>query len=148
MSIARVRRLTGLSRIQAARAKVREYTEPFVLREAPPLALRRLEEAARARGMTLTRGGRFWHLAGGGDKGLAVQILTSLYRRTRRPLHTLGIGDSPNDFSMLRRVDFPYLVSGPNGRYQGGYRGEGFLKAGAVGPEGWNRAVLKFLQVQ
>lgn len=77
------------------------------------------------------------------DKGEAIQRLIALYKALRVDVKTVGLGDSPNDFSMLRTVDHPVLLGAP-GRFPE-------LKAELhrltlvekAGPQGWNEAVLE-----
>ncbi|MDT8273551.1 MAG: helix-hairpin-helix domain-containing protein, partial [Desulfomonilia bacterium] len=49
-------------------------------------------------------GGRFYHLHGKNDKAEAVRKLISWYKKRSPRLFTIGLGDSPNDFSMLKEV--------------------------------------------
>ena len=101
--------------------------------------------ASRKLGYQYFRGTRFYHILGDNDKGLAVKVLTDIYQQeAERPLVTAGLGDSPNDFPMLRAVHVPYLVKGPDGRYAS--KSPAFVRADEIGPEGWNSAVLKFIE--
>lgn len=143
MSVFEVRRLSGLPLRQAYLARKRDYDEPFVLEN--PKQEPRVLEAVRKSGLQCFRGTRFYHLLGDNNKGLAVKVLTGIYQQeAERPMVTLGIGDSPNDFSMLRAVHIPYLVKGKSGRYSS--RSPAFLKAGGAGPHGWKKSVLKFIE--
>ena len=62
--------------------------------------------------------------------------------------HTVALGDSPNDIPMLREVDVPILVAHPGGRYDTETLASvpRAQRAGGIGPEGWNRAVLGLLR--
>lgn len=144
MEIDEVARLTGLSRERARRAKRREYDEPFLFEsEAQESALAR---AAEALGLRVTRGGRFWHLHGGSDKGRAVREVTSLYRRILGPLRTVGLGDSANDLAMLAAVDVAVLVQKPGGSYDPEVVLDGLVRAPAAGPKGWSWAVERIME--
>jgi mannosyl-3-phosphoglycerate phosphatase len=60
-------------------------------------------------------------------------------------MKTVGLGDSPNDFSMLRKVDHPVLL-GPPGRLQEVKAELPRLRLmEKTGPPGWNEAVLDIL---
>ena len=143
MSVLELRKLSGLSPREAYLARKREYDEPFIL-ENPKQEPRALDMIKKL-GLQCSRGTRFYHILGNNDKGLAVKILTDIYQQEAdRPLVTAGLGDSPNDFSMLRAVHIPYLVKGPDGRYTS--RSPAFARADGIGPEGWNSAVLKFIE--
>lgn len=142
---------TGLGITAARRALQREYDEPFLVLDGDPRAWARLRAGIQRHGLRATRGSRFFHILGANDKGVAVGRLTVWYHRALGPLaHTVGLGDSPNDIALLRTVDQPILVARPNGRYDA----ETFaavpssVRAGGVGPAGWNRAVLRLLGEQ
>lgn len=142
MTAPEICRLSGLSMAEARLARKREYDEPFIL-ESPNQEPRVLE-FIRKRGLQFARGTRFHHILGDNNKGLAVKTLTDIYQQEAdRPLVTAGLGDSPNDFPMLRAVHVPYLVRGPDGYAS---KSPAFMRAGGTGPKGWNSSVLKFIE--
>jgi mannosyl-3-phosphoglycerate phosphatase len=60
-------------------------------------------------------------------------------------MKTVALGDSPNDFSMLRKVDFPVLLGDP-GRFPEVKEELPRLRlVEKAGPRGWNEAVLELL---
>ncbi len=145
MDAAEVSRRTGLPLDRAILARRREFSEPFVLQD--PDRLDALASWAADRGLAIVRGGRFLHLiAADQSKGRAVTHLIGLFRETLdNPLVTIGIGDSPNDASMLAAVDIPVIIardddSAPELNIAGA------ILAPAPGSRGWNRAVLDLLQ--
>ncbi len=135
--------LCGFSVEDARLAMQREYDEPFVAGEGPPLEA--LEAAAAGAGLRIVRGGRFFHLIGANDKGRAVSALRGLYEKAFGPLRTVGLGDSLNDEPMLRAVDIPVVVGKPGGGYDPGIDLPGRVRAPGAGPEGWREAVLGIL---
>jgi mannosyl-3-phosphoglycerate phosphatase len=144
LSPTEVARLTGLRPEAAVLALAREYDEPFLLDD--PGAAARVEAAARERGLIVTRGGRFFHLMGGTDKGRAVRRLLDLYAARGPAPAARGRGDAANDLPMLLAVDRAIVIPRP--------RGEGAGLADALpdaelapapGPRGWNAAVLAVL---
>jgi mannosyl-3-phosphoglycerate phosphatase len=78
MTVDEIVSLTGLDQTSAARAKDRDYDEPFTA-HLGPIEEGILIEEARSRGLTVSRGGRFFHLMGGHSKGLAAELLIRLY---------------------------------------------------------------------
>jgi mannosyl-3-phosphoglycerate phosphatase len=95
--------------------------------------------------LQISEGGRFYHLHGKNDKGYAVKKLISWYKESHSVFFTLALGDSPNDFSMLREVDIPVLV-------RSAYNFPGIDKeipgvkiTNEVGPEGWNSVIMEIL---
>jgi mannosyl-3-phosphoglycerate phosphatase len=144
MSVEEVVARTGLAPDAAALARAREFSEPFVC-DPDDVSLDALQVAARALGVSVTRGGRFFHLLGETDKGRAVGVLRAAYDRLGR---VLGIGDAPNDLSLLAACDDAAIVPQP---------GRGIhpdlaaalpqaRHAPAPGPAGWNVVVLEWLR--
>jgi mannosyl-3-phosphoglycerate phosphatase len=145
MSIEEISALTGLDPETSRLAAMREYDEPFVIVDKPPPSMDALLEAAAQRGLTVTTGGRFYHLHGKNDKGRATEKLLSWYRQSHGKVVSVALGDSPNDLAMLERVDHPFLV--------GSSRDFSMLKkrrqlkiTREKGPKGWNEAMLDFLR--
>ncbi len=145
INIAEIARLTGLGPEDAMAAAEREYDEPFLVLGPEGFDLSRLEGAAAQRGLSMTSGGRFFHLTGGCDKGEAVAKLKEWYRRVSgRRTKAVALGDARNDLPMLRMADLPVLVR-PR---KGGLPEEeikGLWITDEPGPKGWNRAVLEII---
>lgn len=145
MSVEEVAGATGLPLEQAASARLRRASLPFLLGgdEAPPAGL---AEWVRRHGCRLTRGGRCWHLLGEVDKGDAVRFVADRYRRRwNRELRTLGLGDSENDLEMLRAVDLPVRIPNPAGKAPLGTQLPWAVEVDRPAPEGWRRAVESLL---
>jgi mannosyl-3-phosphoglycerate phosphatase len=138
-------RLTGLDAAAAERARAREYGEPFVLENAERAEA--VDAAARARGLQVTRGGRFWHLAGANDKGSALWHYLRLQAAEGRRFFVVALGDAPNDLPLLRTADRPIVIPRPEGPHplliSEMPRAE---RAPAAGPAGWNAALLGVLR--
>ncbi len=137
-------KLTGLSAREARLAMKREYDEPFILAEGKQEA--GVREFASKNNLRITKGGRFYHLMGSsGGKGIAAGILSSLYGiEAGKPPVTAGLGDSENDFPLLRMVSVPYLLKRHDGSHAP--KSGAFIRYKGKGPEGWNSAVLRFLE--
>ncbi len=135
-------RLTGVKPYQVPLMREREYDEPFLFEGK---GLERLIKRLEAKGLRVLKGGRFYHLTGRSDKGVAVQQLIQLFKRLYPSVKSLGIGDSENDLAMLRVVDVAVLVK----RYDGSYATTGLdgrrrlILTDGKGPEGWREAVMK-----
>lgn len=143
MSDAEVAQLTGLDLARAGLARQREFNEPLVLPD-PEQQETGFMAAAQAEGLQVTRGGRFYHLLGGGDKGRAVQVLAGLFKRLHPGIITAALGDAPNDAPMLAVVDHSFLVARPDGSHA--VLGvPGLVRQEQPGPEGFNQAVLGLL---
>ena len=144
MDLDEVINLTGLPRREAALAKQREYTEPFVF-DGNENEERELEKNVRNLDLNLTKGGRFFHLLGKNDKGKAVNIIAEMYKETLPELKTVALGDSFNDLTMLQAVDIPILVQKPGGLYDRQIDLPNLSRAPGAGPIGWNKALLMIL---
>lgn len=137
----------GLSVEAAERAKLREFDEPFRFLDGSPDDHARFARMVQGIGLSLTSGGRYFHLSGISDKGRAVRRLCEFLRKSRGPLRTVGIGDSLNDLPMLQAVDQPVIVQRPNGQHHADLQAgvPHALLAPGAGPVGWNAAVLTLL---
>lgn len=145
MGIEEISCLTGLDKESARLATMREFDEPFVILDQQKTDKEALSEAAAKRGLRVISGGRFYHLKGKNDKGEAMEKLISWYRGFHEKILSIGLGDSPNDFPMLERADFPVLVRSRQ-EFPGLKEKIPRLRITRdMGPEGWNSAVLEIL---
>lgn len=133
--------LTGLPLGEAALAKLRDFDEAFVFDGAPD---ERFLQAIETAGLHWTQG-QFFHILGNHDKGRAVKLLASLYRRECGCVSTIGLGDSLNDLPLLQAVDHPVLVRHADGSFDARIDLPGLLKTRHSGPRGWSEAVLQLL---
>ncbi|MHB1192187.1 MAG: HAD-IIB family hydrolase [Longimicrobiales bacterium] len=145
LSVGDVEAITGLGPAAAREAMAREHDEPFLV-DAGDMAA--VAAAAGRRGLHVTRGGRFHHLAGRADKGQAVREILAAYRADGSPVPSVALGDAANDLSMLQAVDRPILVPRPGGAPDATLaRSLPHAElAPAPGPEGWNAAVMTVLR--
>ena len=149
MTLARVAARTGLRLRQAELARQREFDEPFLFVGSRAGAEAKFRRLARRRGLELARGGRFWHLFAGSDKGRAVRRLIRSYQGGAAPrLRTVALGDSANDLPMLAAVHRAILLPKPDGSFDGRVlaRLPKVTRGRAPGPQGWNLAVLALLK--
>jgi mannosyl-3-phosphoglycerate phosphatase len=145
LDIKAIAELTGLTRQQAQAAALREYDEPFLIDE--PSRERMLTTALRMKGFTVTRGERFFHLSRGSDKGKAARLLTDLYKREGADCLAVGLGNSPNDLTLLLAVDRPILIRNPDRSWDSTITQSipGIRKTMSMGPEGWVESIEKLL---
>jgi mannosyl-3-phosphoglycerate phosphatase len=139
--------LSGLPSAAAELALRREHDEPFMVEgteSRDPSLDERFDQAARRRGLRVSRGGRFYHLTDAVDKGRAVHALLALW--SGGVGLTAGLGDAANDLPMLEAVDRPIVMPGRNGLdptlAAALPRAE---RAPGPGPGGWSSAVLAVL---
>ena len=145
MSIREISQVTGLGLEDCESAAMREYDEPFISLDKGPVDRRALFTAAREKGLSITEGGRFFHLHGDNNKGLALEKLVSWYKKFLGNIFTIALGDSPNDFSMLERTDYPILIQSQRDLSELKQKIPRLKITREFGPEGWNSAVLEML---
>lgn len=144
MSVAEIAALTGLSNAEADLARQRDFDEVFVFAGLPDQGFLRAIEAA---GLRWTQG-QFFHLMGDHDKGRAVQLLLSLYRREYGAVTSIGLGDGLNDLPLLAAVDRPVLIQHGDGSFETRIEIPGLLKSRYPGPRGWNDSLLSLLATE
>jgi mannosyl-3-phosphoglycerate phosphatase family protein len=144
MTVTEVTEVTGLSGEEAELAKRREFDETFIFHGGKE-KIEALLRSIRERGLHCAQG-RFYHLMGENDKGRAVEMLKGLYRRKLGNIITTALGDSPVDFPMLERVDYPVLVRNYRGEHDRRISLPNLIKAEGIGPDGWNRALLSLIR--
>ncbi|MFH0778264.1 MAG: HAD-IIB family hydrolase [Candidatus Eisenbacteria bacterium] len=147
MTVEELSILTDLPPGQAALAKRREYTEPFVLEHSPRVGqISSLVKRAAEMGLTCTVGERFLHLGGRHDKGELVTRLVSRYRSAWGDAASVGLGDGKNDIEMLAACEVAVVIRKKNGLVD-----EDVVRSvpGALiydaGPAGWGRAIYDIL---
>lgn len=147
MSVAEVARECQLPLLQARLAKLREYDEPFRIVGSVAGARPRLYRALHAARLGWIGGGRFEHAGALVDKGIAVKRLTALYERATGPCLTVGLGDAPNDVSLLSQVDLPVVVRTDDQRASREVLAKvpAAMLTRAAGPAGWAEAVVEIV---
>jgi len=136
---------TGLTLAEAELARKRDFDEPFFFAGGNAKAEATFLQAARQRGLEVTRGGRFWHLFSGSDKGKAVRRLFDLYRQgAHHKLRSVALGDSANDLPLLAAADQAFLLPRPDGSFDAEVLEKlpRVARGAAPGSQGWNAAVL------
>jgi mannosyl-3-phosphoglycerate phosphatase len=135
LSIDEISTVTKMSTDAVSRMTQRKYGETIV--EIKNDDLPGFVTKAQDFGLKVIFGGRFFDITGGNDKGTAVKILVDLYRRKYGgDVVFFGIGDSKNDESMLKFVDFPMLVQRPDGTWYD-LKVDRLNKLNGIGPDGW-----------
>ncbi len=136
--------LTGLKTEEIQRAKYREFTEPFVTPRSMPADM---PKAAAQLGFRLVVGDRFSHLIGqNAGKGRAVRQVIAAYQsiHPHDTVHTIGLGNSPNDLEMLEVVDQAIVIPGRSGPHPE-LCDRGWAIAPLTGCRGWAASVAQYL---
>ena len=133
---------THLPLTDLMRACDREFSEPFIL--PPHVSVETLEAWAAQNHFQILVGNRFCHMLGlNAGKGKAVTQLKAAFN-TSESITTIGLGDSPNDLSMLEAVDIPIVIPGVNGPHPQ-LAQKGWTIAPQPGCRGWSLAVESIL---
>lgn len=136
---------TGLSPQRALLAAQRQTTEPLIWTDCDEAIDDFRKELSQA-SLTLTRGGRFWHVAGKVSKGDGMAaVLDMLASQSGQQPTTVAIGDSPIDLSMLNRADWAIVIPQPNGEVLICPEHRRVSVSGQSGSAGWNESVLKWM---
>lgn len=128
--------LTGLTEQQATNAINREFSQPLIWKGSQQ-QLTDFKERLSKEGLNILQGGRFLHVQGKTDKGIAVKKLRLFFSR---PVKTVVIGDSANDIEMLKQADIPIVVNAPANKYLLEHMRPSFITR-TEAPEGWKEAV-------
>jgi mannosyl-3-phosphoglycerate phosphatase len=126
-------------------AKKRNFDEPFVFK-GNKTSLKKLELHIKSKNFNFTHG-KFFHIMGNSNKGKAVEIVKKIYARQNRKIITAALGNSPNDIEMLKKVNYPIVIQMHDRSYDKKIKVKKLIKADGIGPKGWNRAVMKLLEL-
>ncbi|WP_106478733.1 mannosyl-3-phosphoglycerate phosphatase-related protein [Phytohalomonas tamaricis] len=137
---------TGLDLESAHLAHLREASEPMLWHDSDE-ALERFELLLVGAGLSLTRGGRFYHvMSERSSKGRAMAWLTQRYaEKFGITAKTIGLGDGPNDVPMLDVVDAAVVIRGHH-NLEIAVADEGkTYRTRAYGPAGWAEGMAYWL---
>ncbi len=136
---------TGLGDQAAVRASLRHYGEPL-LWKGTEHQKQMFTAKIEAQGAQVLQGGRFIHISGCCDKGMALQWLTKQYQQMQsNTIKTLAIGDSQNDKAMLEQADIALLIRSPAHEFPKIHRDGMIYQSQKFGPEGWVEGVEQIL---
>lgn len=114
MSVAEVARECGLPLLDARRAKLREYGEPFRLLSPSPVAERRLLKALAGAGLTCVARDGFLHAGSVSGPGAAAAALTTLYELAFGRILTAAMGGGRPWEGVASSADARIRMAGPD----------------------------------
>ena len=143
---------TGLSLEQAELAMQRTASEPLIWEDSPE-RLDTFRAALNQAGLGLTQGGRFWHVADiQAGKGRGAKAIITFYQQQdgfRRQV--LGLGDAPNDVSLLNEMDYAVVINshgtGNLRPRQEQQQPDRILRTTHYGPQGWREGLDHFISI-
>lgn len=148
LSIKEIVDLTGLSEESATLAATRDFSEPLHW-TGTKNELQQFKTLAEAAGFVILIGGRFVHVLGNTDKGLATQTLakkyeTSSYIDPNKETLVIASGDGENDVAMLEAADIAVVVKSPKNTPPQ-VNNPHTIITDDFGPEGWAKALSDIL---
>ncbi len=128
-------------------ARQRNYDLPFIVKNRSTLHDEDIFKCAAQHHLSILKGGRFFHILLGSDKGRAVEYLIGEYSRFHRNVTSIGIGDSRNDLELLIAVNTAVAVQKPDGTYDSEFEQKipHLIRAKKIGPAGWSEAVNELI---
>lgn len=145
LSVSELASLTGLSLNVAKQAKKRDFGEP-VHWLGDTADKRAFIEYLEHSGAQVLQGGRFFHVCGNADKGLALNWLSQLYQsHCGEDFCTIALGDSGNDIAMLEAATIAVQVRTPVHGFPALTRTAGVIQTEQFGPAGWAEALNQLL---
>ena len=146
MPASEVAEITGLDIASAKRAQMRLYSETIDWRDSSE-SLEQFTELLTDIGFSVSRGGRFVHLMGPNNKGIAARWFHNLLKREWTPdLVSIAAGDAPNDREMLQWADIALLMTNDRGTALSLERSGPTHVSGSAGPGAWSTAIQEILK--
>lgn len=149
MSVDQVCEATGLGEHEASQAMRRRYSEPLMWLDDAKTFDQFASDVDQA-SLSMTRGGRFVHVAGSATKGKAMLWMGKLYSKILgESPELIALGDSMNDIPMLKEAHIAVIIR-PRHRnpisIDKPRTGQEVITTEGIGPEGWNEAITTILR--
>ncbi len=138
---------TGLDIDSAYRSSQRLFGEPIIWLADEELKHHFLDEL-NALGANVLIGGRFIHVSGRTDKGIAMQWLCEQYQTAfkNKKIKSLAVGDSQNDVAMLAQADVAVLIRSPSHDLPVLKRTKNCYISDLEGPKGWANTINNLMK--
>ncbi len=140
--------LTGLSPESAEFALDRKYTEPL-LWHGDNCNKDEFIAHMESLGAHMLQGGRFLHVGGHSDKGLALTWLANVFsKQLKVTVQTIALGDSHNDNEMLEIADIAMQIKSPIHPFPMLNKTNNCFRSTEFGPKGWAECLSNFFFLQ
>ena len=121
----------------------REHSLPF-LWKGTASQLENFKDLAKKSNKKIVLGGRFFHITGDSDKGIALDHLRSLYLKAiRKKIITIALGDSENDLKMFQKSDIIGFIKNKRKIDLNLKKFEKIFYSSKPAPEGWKEVILR-----
>ena len=141
-----IQEMTGLNAAQAQLSNLRECSEPLQWQGCDS---RKTEfiGTLKKHGANVLEGGRFMHVVGKCDKGMAMRWLARQYQTDWHcdTVTAIAAGDSQNDIAMLENADIAVQVRSPVNAFPSLHRSDSIYKTQNYGPAGWVEGISSVL---
>ena len=140
---------TGLSLEDAHLANARLFSEPLKW-----LGTEQQKEqfkiSMKSAGANVLQGGRFVHISGKSNKGVAMNWLSQLYRLAQPdlPFCNIALGDSFNDNDMLEAADIAVQIRSVKHDFPTLFRQDNVWQSKHTGPTGWAECLNQILDLK
>ena len=139
-------KILGLNKKYLPFALSRDYSIPLVFDGSKELVKEFIGHLKKS-GMKLHEGGRIYNICDDCSKGKAMKTLIKMLKNEfNSNSHTIVIGDSPNDISMLNVSDQPCIIPLPNKNNLCHLKGQKIIRATQSAPQGWEEVVRASLK--
>jgi len=136
--------LTGLNNQQASMAKQRQYGEPLNWLGSAQ-EKNEFIKLMQQLGANMLQGGRFLHVSGHCDKGIAQDWLAQQYQdnKVATQVVTIALGDGENDSAMLEAATIALQIRSPVHDFPQLKRQQDVYQSQQYGPAGWAESIQK-----
>ena len=146
MSFIEQMKILGLNRKYLPFALNRYYSMPLVFDGSKEI-INEFTSLLKKIGMKLHEGGRIYNISDDCSKGKAMTTLIEILENDLDyKTHTIVIGDSPNDISMLNVCDQPCIIPLPNKNNLYHLKDNKIIRATQSAPLGWEEVVRASLK--
>lgn len=139
-------KILGLNKKYLPFALNRDYSIPLVF-EGSKEIVNEFTSLLKEIGMKLHEGGRIYNICDDCSKGKAmITLIEKLKNEFDFNSHTIVVGDSPNDISMLNVSDQPCIIPLPNKKNLCHLKDKKIIRATQTAPQGWEEVVRASLK--
>jgi len=143
-----IQKETGLDIYASERAYRREFTEPLIWKDSTQNLII-FKQLLQQNNLTAAQGGRFLTISSPKNKGDALLWVKKRYESIAKvKITTIGLGDSENDINMLDCADNAIIVRHPKKLPPNINGHASLIITDAIGPKGWNEAIINILDEQ